>query len=142
MTEPKHDQDSLIQRLDQLAGEIGALSLAMARNFANGEIASFNFFGQDGQPLAEVTDDRGMDVALSYGVWNDSAYSIEVGFAGGWLRVGPHQVAMFPVTVNGFAKLRISAKTIEALKEKSEKLSVIRWRFAGPQPFYMGAIAT
>jgi len=132
-------KDALISRLDTVAAEVEKLREAMARNFANGEIATFRF-GPAGKPLAEVTDDRGMAVALSYAVWNESTYPIEVGFAGGWLRVGRETVAVFPITVNGHVQLRLSPEVVKELEEGDGQVSVVRWRFSTPQPFYIGSI--
>lgn len=135
MNDHHHHRESVIDvraELDNLAGEVRAMNAALARNFVNGEIASLVFDGKAG--ITQVTDDQGGD-ALSYALYNDTDVAISIGLVGGRLRVPKRKLLVAPVTVNGHVELFADPT---ALAET--RISVMRWRFPTPLPFFLGTI--
>lgn len=124
---------ALRAELDRLAGALYDMDAILARNFVNGEIAGFRFDGAQG--IDTVLDDQGGD-ALAYGLYNNTDVPVTIATAAMGLQVPARFLVVAPITINGHVQLVADP---EALGEKA--VSVLRWRFPTPQPFFVGKLA-
>lgn len=134
MTHPNHDHElaELRRQMDGLALEIRELTTTLARDFANGEIASLSFDGSKG--ITQVTDDHGSN-ALAYALYNQTAVPLFLHLVGGELEVPAHKLLVAPVTINGAIQVSANAE-----KLAETRIQVFRWRFPTPQAFAVHAL--
>lgn len=123
------DMAGLQAGLEALAGEVRDVTSVLARDFVNGEIGTFVLRGPG---PASVTDDQGSN-ALSYAVYNYNDVAVTIATRAASLIVPPKFLVVAPLTVNGAVELR--AELV------GEMITVQRWRFPTPQPFFAAKLA-